>query len=164
MTHITSFQGEYRWLSNFHRCRIIFEGREYPSSEHAYVAAKTTEESRRRYISYLSTPGAAKRYGRKFTLRPDWDDIKLDVMYQIVKAKFTAHKDLAIKLVGTGDVELVEGNTWGDVFWGKCRGHGKNHLGKILMQVREELKDDPLCEIVVDVKRKLEEEDFSGLI
>lgn len=73
-------------------------------------------------------------------MRPDWEEVKYDVMYEIVKAKFIQNPDLKEKLLSTGDEYLVEGNHWGDRTWGQVNGVGKNWLGKILMKVREELK------------------------
>ena len=78
-------------------------------------------------------------------LRPDWEKVKNGIMEEIVCAKFTQHTDLAEKLLATGDRVLVEGNHWGDTFWGvdTRTGQGENHLGKILMKVREELRQAP---------------------
>lgn len=139
---IDSFRGEYKFLSSFYPAKVIYEEMEYPSSEHAFQAAKSLIIGVRMLIARASSPGDAKRLGRKIALRPDWEDVKLQVMKDIVRAKFTQNADLRIMLVmGTRDAELIEGNTWGDKFWGvdKATGEGENHLGKILMEVREEL-------------------------
>jgi predicted NAD-dependent protein-ADP-ribosyltransferase YbiA (DUF1768 family) len=77
--------------------------------------------------------------GRSVKLRPDWESIKLDVMETAVRIKFT-DPELAAKLIATGDEELIEGNWWNDTFWGVCNGVGENHLGKILMKVRADIK------------------------
>ncbi len=132
---IDSFQGEYRWLSNFEPVDIVFEGELYPSVEHAYVAAKTLDRTARKAIALLSTPGAAKRAGRMLKVRPDWDTVKLDVMRSLTRQKYH-HARLRRLLLATGDAQIVEGNTWGDTFWGVCNGEGENHLGKIIMEVR----------------------------
>ena len=71
-------------------------------------------------------------------LRADWEDKKDKIMYDILEAKFS-NKRLAQKLLATGNAKLVEGNTWGDTYWGACRGQGKNKLGKLLMKVRKKL-------------------------
>jgi ribA/ribD-fused uncharacterized protein len=134
---INSFSGDYRWLSNFYPCLIEYEGKFYPSVEHAFQAAKTTDEHMRLRIGAAATPGRAKRLGRKVALRSDWDVVKLEVMATLVRIKF-ADPDLGKLLNDTGAAELIEGNTWGDTFWGVCRGVGENHLGKILMEVRRE--------------------------
>jgi ribA/ribD-fused uncharacterized protein len=90
----------------------------------------------RRKISDASGPRVAKTLGRCVELRPDWEDIKLDVMKLFVTKKFTESTDLRTRLIATGDAELIEGNPWRDQFWGVYTGIGENHLGKILMQVR----------------------------
>ena len=87
------------------------------------------------------SPSVAKRKGRKVTLRNDWEEVKFWVMLGVCSAKFTQNKDLAEQLLATGDEELIEGNTWGDRTWGMVNGTGKNWLGKILMQIREELRN-----------------------
>ena len=148
---IDKFSGTYEFLSNFHLCDISFEGLTYGSVEAAFQAAKIkmdtpsmTNELREPFV-YM-TPSKAKRAGRRCTLRPDWEEVKDGVMLDILRYKFTQHPDLAAKLLATGDAELIEGTTWHDNYWGnctceKCIGKsGKNQLGKLLMQVREEIK------------------------
>lgn len=142
MNSITSFKGKNRFLSNFWPCKVAYEGIVYPSSEHAYMAAKTTDLTIRTLIRNCSTPGKAKRLGRSIELRPDWEQVKFAIMYEVVKDKFTRSPILAAKLKATAGIKLIEGNTWGDTIWGVCNGKGENHLGKILMRVREELADD----------------------
>jgi ribA/ribD-fused uncharacterized protein len=147
---IDEFQGEYRFLSNFWPATITFEGIEYPSVEHAYQAAKTLDPSERRQIAALATPSEAKTAGRALASRglqrADWEQVKFDVMERCVREKFIRHADLRAKLLATGDAELVEGNDWGDRVWGVSPppsqgGQGENRLGKILMSVRDELRD-----------------------
>lgn len=138
---IKSFSGEYRWLSNFWRVPITLDGELYPTVEHAYQAAKTLDHMARAKIQKLSAPSAAKRAGYKVMIRSDWEEIKLDVMYQMVKAKFS-HQKLKDLLLETGDRDIIEGNSWGDTFWGVCDGEGENHLGKIIMRVREEYRNE----------------------
>lgn len=140
MKQITSFSGINSFLSNFYTSKVEFEGMEFWTVEHAFQAAKTTDMSARRAIQEASTPGKAKRLGRKVALRPDWEDIKIDVMKELVTKKFE-DDDLAFMLIRTGDAELIEGNHWGDTFWGVCDGVGQNNLGKILMEVRENVKE-----------------------
>lgn len=136
---IDSFQGDYRFLSNFWYAKVTLDGLEYRSVEHAYMAAKTEDIALREKIRYFDTPGEAKRFCKTITLRSDWDTVKFGVMLDLVRQKF-AKEPLRSKLLSTGTAELVEGNTWGDYYWGVCRGKGQNNLGKILMQVRDELK------------------------
>lgn len=137
MEPITSFSGDYRWLSNFWECSVEFEGVMYPSSEHAYQAAKTLNKRERLKIRDQSTPGKAKKAGQKIEIRSDWEDVKLNVMRTILLDKFNRHPDLRAKLVATGNAGLIEGNHWNDTFWGVCRGKGTNHLGRILMKIRD---------------------------
>ena len=134
---INSFKGQYTFLSNFHPAQVEFEGETYPTVEHAYMAAKTLNLSDRISIRCSVTPSAAKRLGRLLTLRNGWNEMKLAIMEDLVRKKF-AHPDLKKKLRSTGTEPLAEGNWWGDTFWGVCRGVGENHLGKILMKIREE--------------------------
>lgn len=142
MKPIESFSGEYRFLSNFWRAPTEYDGEVYPTSEHAYQAAKTLNHQERQAVKEMPTPGTAKVYGTQVTLRSDWETIKLDVMEQVLLSKFSRSQGLRAKLLATGDAELIEGNKWGDTFWGVCKGVGQNQLGKILMKVRATL-DEP---------------------
>ena len=146
MKIINGFRGESKWLSNFQSCSIQFEGAWYSSVEHAYVAAKTTDLLVRKKVRMIAAAGAAKRFGRKITLRPDWEEIKLTVMLLFLKQKFGDNNpELKQKLIATGDIVLIEGNHWHDNFWGNCHCRGcrfepkNNWLGKLLMSVRKEL-------------------------
>lgn len=134
---IGPFSGDYRFLSNFYpepRRKLL-------TVEHFYQAAKTWDVDERRAIMAAPTPGQAKRLGRNVTLRPDWEDAKNNVMFEHVRSKFHADRTLGEMLLSTGDEELVEVNSWGDVYWGRTpAGVGENHLGDILMFVREELR------------------------
>lgn len=135
---ITSFRNHYAFLSNFYPCRVLLDGIAYGSVEHAFQAAKTLDRAERERIRQLASPGDAKRAGRRLTLRPDWDQVKLQVMKQLVWQKFT-DPALRDRLLQTHPCPLIEENTWGDRFWGVCGGVGENHLGRILMEVRAEL-------------------------
>lgn len=134
---INQFKDEYRWLSNFEPCDVQFDGATYPSVEHAYQAAKTVDLAERESLLTL-TAGQAKRQGRKVTMRPDWDDIKLAVMKNLLQQKFAieSYKDL---LLATGAQEILEGNNWGDVFWGVNlqNNKGANQLGRLIMSIRD---------------------------
>ena len=134
---VESFSGIFRFLSNFYPAPIMYRGIAYPTSEHAYQAAKTLNENSRMNISILGSPYEAKKYGRTVALRVDWDEIKLEVMAEIVRAKFIQNPSLKEKLLATDDATLEEGNTWGDTYWGICKGEGENHLGKTLMELRD---------------------------
>ncbi len=140
---IDRFQGEYRWLSNFQAVDVVFDGETYPSTEAAYQAAKTMNIDDRRIIRDAPTPGKAKKIGMTVTLRPDWEVVKVAVMTDLVRQKFTNNPELRAKLLATGDQELIEGNDWSDRFWGVCDGVGENWLGKITMMIRAELYYGP---------------------
>ena len=139
---INKFEGQYEFLSNFFPSVIEYGGIQYPTVEHAFQAAKSLSEEEQAAISIAKTPGIAKRLGRKVVLRPDWEEVKIEVMRQCLAKKFE-HPDLCAKLLATGDEELIEGNHWHDNFWGscsceKCGGNGQNQLGKLLMKIRNE--------------------------
>lgn len=138
MNKIDSFMGEYRWLSNFHLCSILYNGLVYPSSENAYQAAKCKNEDDKLLFVGIS-PRDARKLGQQIEMRSDWDIIKLSVMRAITDIKFNDHFDLKQLLLNTRDKELIEGNNWNDTYWGICKGIGNNHLGKILMAKRQEL-------------------------
>ena len=139
MNKILQFKNEYEFLSNFYEARTEYEGVVYPTSEHAYQAAKTKDATTRYVISKLETPDEAKKMGNIIKIRDDWDEIKTRVMYDCLVSKFS-DKNLAKKLLATGDMELIEGNHHGDMFWGKVDGVGANMLGRILMRIRSELR------------------------
>lgn len=132
---IDKFDGEYRFLSNFYPSVVHFQGRQFPTVEHAYQAAKSFLPEDWDKVLAAATPGAAKRLGRRLTLRGDWDQMKLGFMFRFVQEKFSDDKLCAL-LLGTGDAVLVEGNTWNDTFWGVCNSKGENWLGRVLMIVR----------------------------
>jgi len=134
---IDNFTGEYSFLSNFHIVDVEYNGVIYKSSEHAYQAAKATNKQDHSLIMNCNTPGKAKILGSKIKLdNKEWDKQKFFIMYHIIKNKFSQNKDLMKKLLDTKDKMLIEGNTWGDTYWGVYKGIGNNYLGKILMQVR----------------------------
>jgi ribA/ribD-fused uncharacterized protein len=134
---IGKFQGETRWLSNFAESIVYYMERPYPTVENAYQAAKTLDKDAR-LIFETCTPREAKKLGYKLKLRPDWDKAKLQIMSWLNHQKYCIPEYKA-KLKATGNQNLIEGNTWGDTFWGICDGVGENHLGRILMKIREEL-------------------------
>lgn len=137
---IEAFTGQWRFLSNFWPCKVEFEGLVYPSVEHAYQAAKTVDPVERAQVRNAGSASIAKRLGRRVTQRPDWAETRVEIMHNLVKQKFSDPALLQL-LLSTGDAELVEGNEWGDTFWGVCRGQGQNQLGKLLMLVRRERAD-----------------------
>ena len=133
---IDSFRGEYEFLSNLHPCTVVLDGLEYPSVEHAYQAAKSTDPEFRRKVRKAPVK-MAMRWGKKTKCRSDWDRIKRGVMERLLRQKFN-DPELWVLLQSTGERALVEGNTWGDTYWGVCKGVGRNHLGRLLMKIRSE--------------------------
>ena len=133
---IDSFSGQHRFLSNFYAVLIQYDGTTYPSVEHAYQAAKTWDLSQRAAIQRAPRAAVAKAIGRRVPLRTDWDEVKVQIMGLLLRKKFE-HPNLRAWLEATKPHELVEGNTWGDRFWGVCQGDGLNMLGKLLMEIRD---------------------------
>lgn len=136
---IQSFKNEYQFLSNFYPAETQYGMIVFPTSEHAYQSAKTLDPEWIDKIRYAQTPGEAKRLGQLAPKRDDWDAMRLQAMHQVLRNKFS-DPTLKQMLLDTGDALLVEGNNHGDTFFGVCRGKGMNHLGKLLMKVREELR------------------------
>jgi len=133
---VLAFAKEYRFLSNFWPCRV-FNGHWYPSVEHAYQAAKCLHKRDEVTIRNADSASMAKRMGKSVELRPDWAKIKLEVMADLLWQKFVLNPELRARLLATGHVDIIEGNTWGDTYWGKCGGVGHNHLGKLIMLMRD---------------------------
>jgi N-glycosidase YbiA len=135
---IERFNGPYRFLSNFYLAEVKYGNYRYSSVEHAYQAAKAVNAKDMVAIANAATPGQAKKLGRTVERLPNFDAIKLAVMEDCLRYKFQSPY-LRYLLVSTAPHELVEGNWWGDTFWGVCRGVGENHLGKLLMKIRDEM-------------------------
>lgn len=142
---INSFRVQYDFLSNFYPAAIEYNGLRYYSAEAAFQAQKCVNPEERKQFSELYAD-EAKKLGRKVDCRRDWETVKLGVMSEIVRTKFFQNRFLAQWLVDTGKKPLREGNHWHDVFWGVDgkTGEGENHLGCILMDVRDELNRDGL--------------------
>lgn len=132
----------YQMFSNFHPCKVEYKGKVFGSSEAAFQAEKCWE----RVDEFTSIDVAAsKQLGKKVKLRPDWDEVKDQIMYDVCLAKFSQNPNLRKILTMTGEAVLVEKTVWHDQYWGicicsKCKGTGRNQLGKTLMKVREELR------------------------
>ncbi len=148
---IDNFRDEYWFLSNFYpatqRLVLRFDDSDCvffcPTAEHAYQAMKADNLQEAGAIAAARTPENAKKMGRTVTLRKDWEDKKLAAMYTALNGKFLSNEKLAKRLIETGDATLIEGNTWGDTFWGVCDGKGANHLGILLMDIRDYLTKVP---------------------
>lgn len=139
MKTIDSFTGPNRFLSNFWSVAIAFEGHTYRTVEHAFQAAKTLDEEERTRIRNEANAAGAKHRGKHVDLRADWEEIKVDVMRELLRQKFGTDP-LRSRLLRTGKAVLIEGNWWGDRFWGVCEGKGQNMLGQLLMEIRNELR------------------------
>lgn len=153
MTIVETFFGPYRFLSNFFPCEMpIFcdYGISYPTVEHAYQAHKTFDRSERVLISTFPKPGDAKKYSHTMQVREDWKVVRVGIMEGLLRQKFN-QPHLRHKLLATGNALLLEGNTWGDTFWGVCNGKGSNNLGKLLMKIREDHKVQSLLEDIFEV-------------
>jgi ribA/ribD-fused uncharacterized protein len=154
---ISSFEDDYRFLSNFWYVPVIYDGKVYASVEHAFQAAKSIEMADREAIRRIKKPGDAKRYGQTIQLGANWESIKRKVMLELLREKFAGilpqHKYLRDKLLATGNQKLIEGNMWHDNYWGVCYCYacnrernretpdlGENWLGKLLMHVRQEIQ------------------------
>ena len=139
-TEIKGFFDEYRFLSNFWPAWVFFDGQLYPTTEHAYQAAKTFDEEIRFTIRTAKTAAVAKNIGGALKLRPDWEAVKEDVMLDLLIQKFT-HPPLKKLLLATGTAYLEETNTRKDTPWGVRNGIGKNRLGHLLMSIREDIRE-----------------------
>ena len=141
---IDSFTGGDYFLSNFFPVPVRIGDMVYPTSEHAYQALKTNDPNERAWIAATRTPFQAKTRGRDVTLLSYWEDVKLEVMAEVLREKFR-DETLAAQLIATYPKELVEGNDWHDQYWGDCHcghcnGPGENMLGELLMTLRDELR------------------------
>lgn len=135
---IDRFTGEYSFLSNFSLHPLAFGTEIAKTCEHAFQAAKATNPRDAAWVLAAPGPREAKRRGRSIAKRPDWDLRKDGVMLVCLRVKFAKGTELARRLDATGDAQLIEGNTWGDRYWGMCDGYGLNKLGHLLMLVRAE--------------------------
>lgn len=132
---INSFTDEYRFMSNFHPAPVRLDNDVYPTVEHAYQAAKSLDAEDRAMIRRMKTAGAAKRAGKTIVLRADWMEVRVCIMRNLLEQKFSDPL-LGLFLRRTSPAVLIEGNTWGDAFWGVCNGVGENQLGRLLMEIR----------------------------
>ena len=137
---IRQFTGEYNFLSNFYPVKITYDNITYASSEHAYQAQKCKNSDDK--LKFIDISAAqAKRLGKKVENRDDWNDVRVQIMYDILKLKFQNSK-LRKMLLSTGDKYLMEGNYWNDSFWGYDlkRNKGENVLGNLLCKIRSDIQ------------------------
>lgn len=147
---IPFFANEYGFLSNFHASEVYLGGLIYATAEHAYQSCKTVDIGEKMTIKGCASPGQAKRYGQVITIVPNWDQIKRACMAQVLYAKFLQNPALIPQLLDTKDKILVEGNWWGDDYWGAVDYErttdgiirGANWLGRILMEVRNNFSEN----------------------
>ncbi len=139
---IIAFRGRWTKLGNYSLGVVFYNGHAYQSVEHAYQAQKSLDPAIQKMIRDQPTPATAKKLARSVVLRPDWDDVKLTIMLDLLREKFSQEPERSI-LIATGAEDLVEGNWWHDRFWGQCPvGNGENWLGRLLMKVRGELQSN----------------------
>lgn len=138
------FREDYAWLSNYAECNILLDGITYQSVESAFIAAKQINPEWRIFCRDNSAR-IAKIQAKKILIRKDWDNIKLNLMYDLIKQKFN-QEPFKSKLLNTEDENIIEGNYWNDTFWGvdlkQNPNWGENHLGRIIMKVRSELQNE----------------------
>ena len=133
-------RNEFAFLSNYYPCTVEYEGLVYNSSEAAFQAQKVTDVNEKKKFCNI-TPNESKRLGRRVHLRKDWESVKDQIMYEIVKAKFSQNEDFKALLLQVKE-PIVEDNTWNDTYWGVCNGVGKNKLGKILEKIKMEFENE----------------------
>lgn len=140
-------QDNYGCFSNFARYPIRLKGVIWSTSEHYFQAQKFSGTEDEIEIRNAKSAIVAAKMGRDRTrvIRADWERVKNTIMYVAVRAKFQQHIDIRQILLSTGSVDIVE-HTANDSYWGDGgNGRGKNCLGKILMKVREELREKRRC-------------------
>jgi len=150
---VPSFRDEYEWMSNMYRTKVYYSGLIFPSSEHAYMWAKIQYSDDPTQISHFEwlnlSPRETKNYCKKVKLPWYWPSIKGDIMKVICYSKFVNNDELVKKLLATGDAPIEEGNTWNDKYFGVVIDNdgnkvGKNVLGRILMEIREDFRNKEL--------------------
>jgi len=141
---IHQFKGIYSFLSNFADCEIEYNGYTYKSVEHAYIAQKSNDEDWKELCANGGyTAGNLKKVGKEIELREDWEEAKLEIMGELLLLKFK-QEPFRTNLLETDNSYIEEGNWWGDEYWGVSfkTGKGDNHLGKLLMLIRNLLNQD----------------------
>lgn len=146
MKSIENFHDRYYFLSNFFPAPMKVDGKSFKTNEHFFQASKARDEEDFERIRNLSTAFQTKKMGHQIPMRKDWESVKNDVMLKGLRVKF-AMPELRKELLDTGDATLIEGNDWHDQYWGRCDcsnhgGVGENWLGRLLMQVRDEIRKE----------------------
>jgi len=140
---INEFKGDYRWLSNFEAVTITIDGVSYPSVEHAYMSYKSNDPEWKKFcMDANNTAGDVKKKSREVKLVDNWDNLKFTVMSLCLTKKYE-QEPFRSRLIKTGTQNIVEGNYFGDTIWGVDLKYtpniGENHLGRMIMKVREDL-------------------------
>lgn len=139
--NIKGFFYEYRWLSNYHDCDIFWMGLHFKNTEAAYQASKCYELSNAKLFQTMSGL-EAKKHSKTFVARRYWDEMRYNIMAQLIFQKFLVHKDLRELLLATDEKYIEETNYWNDTYWGVCNGIGENNLGKLIMNTRAYFKNN----------------------
>jgi ribA/ribD-fused uncharacterized protein len=137
-------------FSNFSPHAFKLKGRLWPTSEHYFQAQKFAGTEHEEEVRQAKSPMVAAHMGRsrKRPLRKDWESVKDHVMREALRAKFTQHRDLRSLLLGTENAKLVE-HTTNDSYWGDGGdGGGKNRLGLLLMELRDQLRSEPAQPVI----------------
>ena len=144
---INSFRGEYNWLSNMHSCDVVYKNNNFKSVENAYMFAKADTSGEWLKFCLENPPNIVKKESKNIRVRPDWEEVKLEIMYNLLIKKFT-QEPFRTNLLNTGNENIQEGNFWNDTFWGvdlkQNPNVGENHLGRLIMHVRILLKNSRL--------------------
>lgn len=147
---VNVFRGPYACFSNFHDSRMIINDVLWKTVEHVFQANKTFDKEWQKRILSAETPAEAKTLGKQLKtlglVRPDWQDVNILIMHNLVLLKFTLFAEYRNILLSTGEDRIIEGNYWHDNFWGECscarcsNVEKFNHLGQILTNVRKMLR------------------------
>ena len=141
---IEKFSKNYKFLSNFYLVTITKDNQNWPSSEHLFQSSKTLKIEEQEKIRLEPDPGKTKKLGKNVSIREDWEEVKVRIMYDCLRMKFGQNPEISEELIKTYPMQLIEGNYWHDNFWGKCNcercksKEWKNILGLLLEKVRLE--------------------------
>jgi len=138
---ILKFTGEWTFLSNFYPSTLHYKGHIFRTAEHAYQASKCSTQSEIEVIKSALTPVEAKKLGKSVILPPEWETLKVHNMREILRAKFQ-NPFLRDRLKETRGQEIRNENSFHEKFWGTSKGEGKNMLGVLLMEIREEIFEE----------------------
>lgn len=141
MKMVLFYEGKWYMFSNFSAFAIYWRGEDWMTTEHAYQAAKFTDETIQKQIRDVRSPHDAKVIARRNFehVRKDWSLVKLEIMEEIIRTKHAQHEVVRDALVESGDLFMIE-NSHKDSFWGRGPDwKGENHLGRIWMKIRSEL-------------------------